>query len=167
EPGPPTPPPGGVPWTAPAPGDREPARWGRRVTVLAGAVLLVAVGLGAYLLGRSTGDGGGGGPPASRMGEEGKVEVQVPAGLVRQRYETARDKVIRAGFAVSPQYEHSTEVAPDQVISVDPAEGAFAERNATVSIKVSSGPPRQAQVPAGLTGATLEAAREQLIASGF
>jgi serine/threonine-protein kinase len=119
---------------------RSPWWW----ALIAGLVLLA--GLGLYLL----------------LGAKEKVVVPSVVGVPQAE---AQLQLKRAGFGTDAQTKSSLTVALGTVIGQDPAGGDRAEKGATVTITVSSGP-GTAQIP-DLTGKPRSEATETLDELGF
>ena len=99
----------------------------------------------------------------------GPARVQVP-GVVGLLRESAESRLTSDGFSVTVRSEES-EQPKDEVISQTPSAGTSAERGASVTITVSSGPPDKPEedtvsVPS-VTGQSASAAAAALRAAGF
>jgi serine/threonine-protein kinase len=99
----------------------------------------------------------------------GPARVQVP-GVVGLLRESAESRLTADGFDVTVRTEQSAQ-PKDEVVSQSPSAGTSTERGASVTIMVSSGPPRtpdeqKVSVPS-VTGQGASAAAAALRAAGF
>jgi eukaryotic-like serine/threonine-protein kinase len=122
-----------------------PQRDRRWLLWLALALLLIGVGVGAYLLLQPH-------------------QATVPD-VVGQRSQTAAQNVQDAGFEVRIQLVNSDKVAKDRVVSQKPGANDEAEKGSTVTLLVSSGPGETA-VPE-VVGLTQKSAEGRLEKAGF
>jgi serine/threonine-protein kinase len=120
---------------------RGPGAW-----ILLTIAVLAALGLLGYGL-------------VSYFGTEEVPQVTVPS-VVGTPEDTARVKLVQAGFKVESVVVADDTVPEDEVISQDPAGNTEAARGSTVRLTVSGGPDN-VEVP-DLTGRTLDEARQLL-----
>lgn len=92
------------------------------------------------------------------------VEVKDVTGMTE---EEAKAALTGAGFSVTVSSQNSDDVESGKVISQDPTAGSKAEKGATITITVSSGPQTvKVKVP-DLRGMTESAAKEKLTSAGL
>jgi serine/threonine-protein kinase len=97
----------------------------------------------------------------------GKEQVPVPNVVDKDRVEAANE-LGNAGFRVTSQQEESETVDEGKVIRTSPAAGARLERGSTVTMVVSSGPPKPEQVTVpDVIGRTQAQATSMLQAAGL
>ena len=113
-------------------------------------------------------------PPANEQAEEGsEVTITLSAGpetatvpdVTGRTVDEASQLLIDAGFVPSQRAEENADVEQNLVIRTDPAAGADAARNSTVTIFYSSGPNTIA-IP-DVRGQSVNDARNTLAGAGF
>ena len=112
---------------------------------LAGVLVLVALGLGAYLMLQGS-------------------QVRVPD-VVGRSAQGATATLERRGFEVSPQSVESDDVARGRVVSQDPSSGQEVSEGSVVTIAVSTGPGEE--VVPDVAGRSRDEATEVLEEAGF
>ena len=142
------------------------SRWGLGILI---AVILIAFGVGAFLLGRDLLGGGSSSPTPSGSPGGGKVTIPDVLGMTPSE---AQVSINEAGLVLGDtRYRQTDSVAPGVVFKQDPAADQSVAEGTTVNIVVSEKPTESPSPEAGtvpdVRGMTKNEAKQAITAAGF